>query len=354
MIIQHESLEQIVSLICCEAGAAPENADLVASHLVEANLKGHDSHGVGMIPAYVTNILAGRLHPNNHVEVTRDNGAVMAVDGNAGFGQVIGRETTQMAMERVATTGVVCIGLRNSFHLGRIGTYGEMCAAQGYVSVHFVNAVGHAPQVAPFWGRERRVATNPVCCAIPNAQGDPVILDMATSAVAAGKVRVAYMKGEQVPEGALVDHEGRPTTDPSVMYSEPRGAMSPTGGHKGYALAVICELLGGALAGHWTMHPDNPRDGSAINNMLMFVLDPSALGDREAFQRELIAMVDHLHATTPIEGIDQVLVPGDPERLTSAERSVSGIPIDDRSWEGIAHAAEQVGIDRDALAKMTA
>src|SRR4029450_2103420 len=144
---------------------------------------------------------------------------------------------------------VVCVGLRNAHHLGRIGAYGEPCGRAGLVSIHFANVVGHEPQVSPWGGRERRMTTNPFCCVVPQESAPPIVLDMATSAIALGKVRVAFLKGEPVPDGVLVDAEGKPTNDAEVMYQAPFGALGPFGQHKGYGLALMCELLGGALAG---------------------------------------------------------------------------------------------------------
>jgi uncharacterized oxidoreductase len=297
-----------------------------------------------MIPAYVANIRAGRLHPTARAEVVRDAGAVLMVDGRFGFGQVVGHEATELAIRRVRSTGVVCLGLRNAHHLGRIGSYGEQCGAAGLVSVHFVNVVGHAPRVSPWGGREARMTTNPFCCVIPSDDGAPVVLDMATSAIALGKVRVAHLKGEPVEDGALVDADGVATNDPGVMFKEPIGTLGPFGRHKGYGLAVVCELLGGALAGEWTAQPAQPRDNNIVNHMLMFVLDPDAFGNRPGFMREARAMLDYLYSTAPARGFDRVRVPGDPERESRTKRLAAGIPIDDNSWEGIVKAASAVGV----------
>lgn len=353
MLIDHSRLAAFVAEIFVSAGATHAVAAEVADHLVTANLKGHDSHGVGMVPAYVANIRAGHLAVDSHAEVIRDSGAVLLVDGRMGFGQVVGREATDLALDRVRQTGVVCVGVRNCHHLGRIGSYGEHCGRAGYVSIHFVNVVGHAPQVSPWGGRERRMTTNPFCCVVPRANAEPMVLDMATSAIALGKVRVAHMKGEPVPPGALVDHEGAPTTDPAVMYREPFGALGPFGSHKGYGLAVMCELLGGALAGEWTAQPGNPRDNTIVNHMLMFVLDPAAFGGLERFRSEVEAMTDFLHSTTPARGFDRVRVPGEPEIESMRERTERGVPVDDNTWSGIVKAAQLAGLDEADIARLT-
>jgi uncharacterized oxidoreductase len=349
MLIDHRKLTELVTRIFVSAGCGAAESAEVAEHLVSANLKGHDSHGVGMTPAYVNNIRNGLLKPDAHAATVRDQGAVVLVDGGMGFGQVVGREATDLALTRVRDTGVVCMGVRNCHHLGRIGSYGELCGEAGFVSIHFVNVVGHAPQVSPYGGRERRMTTNPFCCVVPRPGQRPLVLDMATSAIALGKVRVAHMKGEPVPAGALMDNEGLPTTDPRVMFEEPFGSLGPFGAHKGYGLAVMCELLGGALAGEWTAQPGNARDNTIVNHMLMFVLDPAAFGGVGRFHDEVRDMVRYLHDTTPAQGFDRVRVPGEPEQETRTERLAGGIPIDDNSWAGILKAAEVAGLDGGAV-----
>jgi uncharacterized oxidoreductase len=352
MRIDYQRLAAFVTEIFVAAGADRDVASTVADHLVEANLKGHDSHGVGMVPAYVANIRAGHLKVHSRARLVRDNGAVLLVDGGMGFGQVVGREATDLALSRVRQTGIVCMGVRNCHHLGRIGDYGERCGRAGLVSLHFVNVVGHAPQVSPWGGRERRMTTNPFCGVVPRVDAPPLVLDMATSAIALGKVRVAHMKGESVAAGALVDHEGAPTNDPAVMFREPFGALGPFGQHKGYGLAVLCELLGGALAGEWTAQPGNPRDNTIINHMLMFVLDPAAFGGLERFQDEVAAMIEYLHASTPAPGFDRVRIPGEPELDAMAHRMAAGVPIDDNSWNGILKSAAIAGLDRTGVHRL--
>ena len=352
-LVQSDRLVAFVTEIFTAAGAEAEVARQVADHLVEANLKGHDSHGVGMTPTYVHNIRGGRLNVDAHARTLVDKGAVLLIDGQFGFGQVVGREATDLAVARVRDTGVVCAGVRNCHRLGRIGAYGERCGAAGLVSVHFVNVVGHPPQISPWGSGERRMTTNPFCAVAPQPGGPPIVLDMATSAIALGKVRVAHMKGEAVDEGVLVDHEGRPTTNPAVMYEKPFGALGPFGKHKGYGLAVMCELLGGALAGTWTAQPGNERNDNVVNHMLMFVLDPAAFGGVEAFQGEVREMVAHLKSAAPSAGFDRVRVPGEPELESAAARRTNGVPIDGNSWKELLKAAAAAGLSEERVSELT-
>ncbi len=350
MLIGKDQLTEFSTRIFISLGATEARARETAAHLIEANLKGHDSHGVGMIPAYVGSARRNRLQVNADAELVKDKGAVLLVDGHLGFGQVVGRQATDMGIERVRQTGIVCVGSRNNHHLGRIGTYGEHCAREGLVSVHFVNVVGHAPFVSPWGGRDPRMQTNPFCCVVPT-DGEPIVLDMATSAIALGKVRVAGMKGVPVPDGCLFDADGVATNDPKAIGSG--GTLGPFGQHKGYGLALMCELLGGALAGEWTMQDVARQQDYTVNHMLMFILDPAVFGGLSHFQREVRGMSDWLHSTRPASGFDRVRLPGEPERESMAARLADGIPVDDQSWLAITQAAVAAGLSSADIRTLT-
>lgn len=350
-MIDKARLGSFVSRIFESLGATSERAETVAGHLVEANLKGHDSHGVGMVPNYVYGASKGYLNVNNDAVVVKDKGAVLLVDGQQGFGQVVGRQSTQWAIDRAKAQGIACVGARNNYHLGRIGTYGEQCASEGLISIHFVNVVGHPPFVSPWGGRDKRLQTNPFCCAIPTS-GEPIVLDMATSAIALGKARVAKMKGVSLPAGSVFDTEGLPSTDPGIVYEG--GSLGPFGQHKGYGLALICELLGGGLAGEWTMQDVEKQQDMTVNHMLTFVLEPDLFGGVDGFRREVEGMSAWLRDSTPAAGVDRVRLPGDPERESLAQREAGGIPVDAQSWASICSAAEKAGMTSEEVLEMTA
>ena len=353
MLIEHLSLTKVTSAILAAAGAPSVHADAVAEHLVEANLKGHDSHGVGMVPSYVKGILDQHVDPHGHAQIIKDNGAIVNIDAGTGLGRVVGIEAMEIGIERTKKHGLACVALGNAAHLGRIGAFAEYCADRGLVSMHYVNVVGHDPMVVAFGGRDRRFITNPYCCAVPRPDGQHVVLDMATTTVAAGKVRVAYMKGVPVPPQSLVDENGVETTDPSVIFGKNAGgAMQPFGAHKGYGLMVICELLGGALGGLFTMQPEHPRLGATLNNMLSILIDPAAIGDLKAFDQEVGAMIDYIHASTPAEGIDRVRLPGDPEKESTTRRMQHGIELDPNSWNSVLDSAEYAGLERSQVVVM--
>ncbi|MGH8704558.1 MAG: malate/lactate/ureidoglycolate dehydrogenase, partial [Burkholderiales bacterium] len=266
-VFRAEPLARAIEAVVAAGGSGPREAKIVAGNLVEANLKGHDSHGVGMIPRYVDALLEGGLKPNAHPKVKLDGGALLALDGCRGYGQVIGLEATGMAIARAKQHGSCVMALGEAHHLGRIGAWAEQAVEQGLVSLHFVNVISRSI-VAPYGGGDARFGTNPVCVGIPLPGEPPFILDMATSAVAQGKIRVAYNKGERVAEGLLIDDQGNPTTEARYGVIEPFGALRTFGLHKGYGMAMVAELLGGALTGGGTWHSDDKSKRRVWNGML--------------------------------------------------------------------------------------
>jgi uncharacterized oxidoreductase len=341
--VPHDRLRAAVRAMFAAAGSSPRECALVAEHLVEANLRGHDSHGVGMIPAYVENLGIGELILNAEVTVVKDGGGFLVCDAGLGFGQVMAHDAMVLAIARAKETGTCILTLRNSHHVGRVGHWAEQCAAAGFVSLHFVNVVAD-PLVAPFGGRAGRLVTNPVSIGFPRPGHEPIIVDFATSKLAAGKVRVAMNRGVEVPDGVLIDGSGEPTNDPAALFLEPRGALLPFGDHKGWGLALACELLGGALSGGPVMR--GPRERRAIiNNMFSVVVDPEALGTAQAFLGSMESFL--AWARQPREGEDAtVLIAGEPERGHRAERLRTGVPVDPATWEQLLVAADSAGLGR--------
>ena len=347
MQIAAERLERVVRLMLKAGGSAEGEIADVAGHLVESNLQGHDSHGVMLLPRYVEHVQQGKLRPNVEPKLVGGGGVIAVMDGGMGYGQTVGRAAMKHVIGIAKEQGVAFLALRNVHHLGRIGAYGEMAAAAGLISIHFVNGLSGPPPVAPFRGSDGRMSTNPVCIAIPASEtgGKPMILDFATSAIAIGKVRVAWNAGRQVPPGALVDGHGQPTTDPSVMYeATPRGALQSMGAHKGYGLALMCEVLGGALTGGGTAQPKNPIDRGIRNGMLAILMDPARFVDIGYFSEEVAAVIAHVKASPAANPDEPVLVAGENERITRARRLADGIPIDQKTWSLIRGAAMSLGI----------
>jgi uncharacterized oxidoreductase len=343
-------LRAAMAAIYRAAGCDPETAGRIGDHLVEANLAGHDSHGVGMTPEYLRALREGKMRPAARPEVVLDRGHLVALDGRRGPGQVAGREAMALAVERAGRHGSAIVHLRNSHHLGRIGAWAEQCLEAGYVSLHCVNVIGHGPLVAPFGGSDVRLGTNPFCVGIPSPDGRPIVLDMATSRIAMGKVRVAKHAGRRLAPGTLIDAAGRPTDDPGVMVPEVKGALLPFGDYKGYGLALVCDILAGALTGGGTNHPESHAPDVIINNMLSIVIDPGALGAGGAMAAEVARVLAWVRASPPAPGSEGVMVPGDPERRAREARRRDGVPIPAATWEDLRRAAATVGIDLDAAA----
>jgi uncharacterized oxidoreductase len=325
-------------------GSGPEEVEAVAANLIEANLKGHDSHGIGMLPRYAEAFLEGGLSVNASVATVLDAGALLRLDGNAGFGQVIGAQAMDLGIERARQHGCCTVALGNAHHLGRIGAWAERVADAGLVSLHFVNVIAR-PIVAPFGGADARFGTNPFCAGVPIHGRAPVILDFATSMIAQGKTRVAHNKGELVPPGCLIDDAGQPTQNPRYSVVPPIGALLTFGGHKGAGLAMLCELLGGALAAGMTQRTPGGPERRVLNGMLSVLVDPAALGDRAAFEAEALSFLDWAQASPPREGFGPVQVAGDAERAWKAERTERGVPVDPTTWSEILRAAGQLGVD---------
>jgi uncharacterized oxidoreductase len=353
LVFRKDSLEKAIEAIAAAGGSEPAEARLVAENLVTANLVGHDSHGIGMMPRYVEALLEGGLHANRKPEVKLDAGALLVLDGRAGYGQTIGRDATMMAISRAKQHGTAIVALGNSHHLGRIGHWAEMAVAEGLISMHFVNVRSFA-RVAPYGGADRKFGTNPVCIAIPLPGEPPFVLDMATSAVAQGKLRVAHNKRVKVPKGWLIDDQGNPSDDPRWGVVPPLGAMLTFGGHKGYGLAVACDLLGGALTGGGADAYENKTQRRVLNGMLSILIDPQRLGTQASFEKETRDYLAWLRASRPAPGFDRVRIAGEPERETRAKRVKEGIPVDEETWKEILAAAVKVKLapERiDALAR---
>jgi hydroxycarboxylate dehydrogenase B len=355
MQIAAERLRELAATILAAAGSSVDEAQKVAARLVDANLTGHDSHGVIRVPQYVGQVREGTIVPNQQAEVVRETEAVTVLDGHFGYGQVVGEQAVQAAIDKARRHGIAMSALRSSAHLGRLGDWAEMAAAAGLASLHFVNATGIPLRVVPHGGRVGRGTTNPIAMGIPAGGNSPVVLDFATSATAEGKVRVARNKGALIPPDCLLDAEGRPTTDPNQLYTDPPGTLLPfggaTAGHKGGALWLLVDLLAGGLTGGGC---SRPPEGKArfSSSMLSIVIAPQAYGDAAAFGAEIRRYLEFVKSARPRTPGGAVLLPGEPERGARAERLASGIPVDPTTWEHIMASGEQVGLERANLEAM--
>jgi uncharacterized oxidoreductase len=280
------------------------------------------------VAPYIELVRSGKWAANRHAEIVKDAGVVVVVDGNQGLGQVIAREAIDLGIERARTHGVAIVGVRNSGHMGRIGAWAEQAAAAGLVSLHFVNTTGFGIQVAPFGGSDRRLSVNPIALGAPRPGKEPLVHDMSTGAIAAGKIRVARNKGALLPEGAIIDNRGRPTRDPEAFFTDPPGALTTTGAHKGYGLALFVEVLAGALTGGGSGHPDNPSADRPINGLLSILIDPERMAGSRALAADLERLTAYVTASPPAVPGGEVLLPGrssaapGPSAWRTASRSI--------------------------------
>src|SRR6478752_2478665 len=353
--IQVPNLIDFVAEVFAHADSSPEEARRIATYLTTANLTGHDSHGVIRVPVYIRWKKMGSIVPDQTVDLVVDTPSLAVVDGKFGYGQTVTPQAVRIGIEKCKKSGLAAVALRNAGHIGRVGDWAEMAAAEGLVSVHFVNAAGSV-LVAPHGGVERRMSTAPYCVGIPRQGQGPIVLDFATSIVAEGKVLVASRGGKKLPKGALIDLDATLSEDPEVLYGphtaegprdhgQGKGAIRAFGEHKGSGLAFICELLGGALTG--TGATSGGR--RFANGMLAIYVDPKVVDTSHVFDGEVSRYVDFIRATRSVAGVDSVLIPGDPERRTRAERSKNGIPLPDDTWAAIVNTAREVGVSEVSI-----
>ncbi len=345
-------LRQLVTDTFAAAGCSAEEAERIGRYLTASNLSGHESHGILRVPRYLHWLGEGNITRDQTITVASENDVLAVVDGNFGFGQTVGPQAVRLGMEKAAKNGLALIGLRNSGHLGRIGDWAEMAAAEGLISIHFVNTSGLGLLVAPFGGAERRLSTNPVCIGIPDKRGEPLVLDFATSIVAEGKVLNAHGGGKPLPEGALIDGDGALSTDPVLIYgvsdsSQPldvrtgTGAIRAMGEHKGSGLSFMCEILAGALTGSGCSKPGVKQ---LANGMLSIYVAPEFLNSEENFARELSDYVAFYRSANPAEEGGEVLCPGDAEQLNRAQRLAEGVPLPSSTWYSLLDAATEAGM----------
>lgn len=357
MRIAHEPLGRLIETVFVRAGCRAEEAEAIAGHMTDANLSGHDSHGMQLVEQYVKWIGEGKVVPNRTLTVLREFGAVTVVDGGLGFGQQIGRDLVDLGVARAAANGIAMVALRNVGHLGRLGAWAERAAAAGCASMHFLNSTGAANNVAPFGGSDRRLSPAPFAFGMPARGADgPVILDVSTAAVAVGKVRVAANKGVPLPEPVILRPDGTLTDDPNALFGPPIGAVLPFGGHKGYGLNIFNEMFGGLLTGGGANDPvaNPPGQAATVSNMLSIFIDPRTFADLDWMEAEMQRFAGFVKASPPRDPARPVLLPGEIERQTRAERAAAGIPVDPVTWGTVRRGALAVGLSEaeiDALAR---
>ncbi len=354
VIIAADGLERLVAEVFVAAGCSTAESGRIARYLVSANLVGHDSHGVVRVPRYLQMLRDERILANQSVEILVDTPVLAVVDGKYGFGQTVAPQAVDIGIGKCRQMGLSAIALRRSGHIGRVGDWAEMAAAAGMVSVHFVNATG-AALVAPFGSSERRFSTAPYCVGVPVRGRDPLVLDFATSIVAEGKIMVASQGGKAIPPDVLIGPDGRTSSDPRLLYGEyapndlrdPRkgaGAIRAFGEHKGSGLALMCELLGGALTGNGCTLPER----RFANGMFSFYIDPKRIDPEGLFPEEVANYITYVKKAKPSQAA-QPLLPGEPEAQSKAKRLAEGVPLPENTWNALLEAARSVGLKEDRI-----
>jgi uncharacterized oxidoreductase len=342
-VLSSSQLFDLGRMILQGAGVPEAEAIAVAEHLADANLVGHDSHGVMRLMQYVQFVEDGHVRPGSPITLVVEGPGLAVIDGNFNFGQVIAQFGLQLAREKAQQHGSATVFMRNCNHIGRLGAYTGLLAEEGFVALMAVNAPGPGG-VAPFGGMERRLGTNPLSIAAP-AEGGAMVLDMTTSATAEGKLRVAHQKGESIPEGLIIDGYGNPSTNPGDYYNKPFGAILPLGsplmGHKGFGLAVMIDVLCGVLSGSGLCREDLPR---GANGVWLHVMSIERCLPRSEYDRWMQIYVDSLKSTRTLPGVSEILLPGEIERRRFQERSAAGVQIPDETWRQLGELAQRLGV----------
>lgn len=339
-VFKAEELTEVATGLVSAMGAGPEAARAVAEHLVGANLAGHDSHGMIRVPQYhehaKTGVLAARAAPC----VERESPTTARIDGNWTWGQVTAGMALELAADKARRQGVAVVTARRCYHVGRVGVYPLLAARRGLVAKIWCNGHG-AARVAPWGGVEPRLATNPIAIALPT-RGEPILVDVTTSVVAEGKVRLLRNQGKPAPEGWILDREGNPTTNPADLYAG--GTLLPLGGavgHKGFGLGLVVDILGGVLSGAGS----GLMTGAEVGNGLWIeVVDPEAFVSREEYLARLDTYLEYLRSSRLRPGFAEVLLPGEPETRTEARRRAAGIEIDEETWRQVQQVARELGV----------
>ncbi|OGB91606.1 MAG: hypothetical protein A3H39_03830 [candidate division NC10 bacterium RIFCSPLOWO2_02_FULL_66_22] len=340
-ILHHEPLETLARGIFQAIQVPPPGAAWMAELLVRANLRGHDSHGVIRIPQYIASWKKGDANPTAEPVVVQEGPATALVDGKLGFGQIVARRGMEVAMQKATAVGVSTVGVFNSNHIGRLADYTEMALERDMLAILAVNAGGAGQRMAPWGGRAPRLSTNPIAFACPTGGGVPISFDIATTMAAEGKVRVKRNRKETLPPGWVLDADGNPTTDPNAIYGNPPGTILPVGGHKGYALALMIEVLAGIVArGGYSR--ENP--GPVMNGIFMVVVDISRFVAPGTFRAEVDDLIRYLKSSPTVPGVDQILAPGEPEAITETKRRQAGIFVEDQTWGQIEEVARELNV----------
>ncbi len=351
VLISPNRLKRISVSAFKAAGCSDDEAERISELLVLANLRGHDSHGAGVyIPVYLERIHTGMIIPRAIPEIMKETAATALLNGNKAPGQINATRAMEIAIEKAKKVGVGVVSIYDCNHIGRMADYAEMAVEHDMIGYLTANVGGST--VAPHGGAKGVFGTNPICYAIPAGEEDTVVVDFATSFFAGGKLSIGMARGTQLPKGVLIDHDGNPTTDPSIYWTKPRGYLLPFGGivgYKGYGLCMIADILGGALSGNGC------ASEAYTNGVMIMALDISKFRNIDDFKADVDKVVRLCRNTPPskgylgLNGETTVLIPGDPERISEEKNRKKGIYISENTWANMVKATKKVGVDIDRI-----
>ena len=341
-----EDLKRLGLEFFTHVGVPADEAQLVADHMVDAGLLGHDTHSVLRFPQYTNMVRDGQVKPGAPLEILQEKDGVIQVSGGWNYGPVTATRVAELAIERARSRPLVAVTVKDCNHVARLGRFVDIVARQGnLIALLCANGHGADLAVAPYGGRERRLPTNPLAVGIPTKRDWPIVLDMTTSMTSGGALRDYRNKKLPVPEGSIIDAEGRPTTNVEDYYGSPPGAMLPLGfplvGHKGFGLSLVIDILAGGLSGAGCSQADPPETGNAL---FLTVFDIAAFRDLTEFHEEVDSFIDWLKSSPPMEGFDEVMLPGEKSHRIYEQRRRYGLDVDDNAWEQIAALAGELGI----------
>lgn len=347
--VSADGLERFLAELFIRSGAAQDEAVEVAHHLVESNLAGHDSHGVLRAPWYLEKIDKAEIVPGAPIVVEHETATTARINGNWGFGQPVARQAMELAIRKAADHALGCVTVRQANHVGRLGAYTLLAPPAGMVGIGMANLHGTSHCVAPFGGIDRKLPTNPISIAFPSGGATPFLLDMTSSIVAEGKLKMKLNREEQLPAGWAIDSTGAEAAWPSQFYDEPKGAILPLGGlmgHKGFALSLAIDALSGALSGADTTNPRPKRHGNAC---LFLAMRIDAFCAVEEFSGKVAELITHVKAARPMPGTAGVQMPGEPEQATASARRLEGLEIDPTTWRQLTERATRLGVSAEGL-----
>ena len=310
-------------------------AEIVTRSMVDANRVGHDSHGVIHLAKYVRELRAGLIRPGAPIETRHESASIAVLDGNWGFGPVIAARAVELAIQKAEQTDISSVAVSRCNEVGRLGGYACLAADAEMIGLLMANDHGGGTCVAPHGGVEGRLSTNPIACAVPIDGQNPIVLDMSTSVVASGKIRVKQHRDEAVPHGWLIDAEGESTTNADDFYDTPSAAILPFGGiaaHKGFGLSVIIDILSGALTGAGCSRSEDARVG---NGLFVLVINVVSFREFPGFSTEIERFIGYLKSAKRVAGFDAIRMPGERGWKVQRERKREGIPIDAETWKQI-------------------